>query len=146
MNTARRVVLSVCLLLGAALTAYPPWLETQIPVQEEGWLELRPVPSSTAWGYAPLWAAPAARYYDDFGYTFRVTYRIDLARLAAGWAGLAWLTAGAGVGGGGRGEWAGPPPLLRDPRHDRHYPAASLEIAGWWGAVGGSVGWGPARG
>ena len=36
-----------------------------------------------------------ARYEDDFGYTHRITYRIDLARLVAQWVGMGCLMGAA---------------------------------------------------
>jgi hypothetical protein len=83
--------------LGPAFAAYPPWVETLAQVPGPDAARLRPVATSTAWGYASIFTPPAARYRppEDFGYMVeRATYRIDLPRLLAQWAALACLTAG----------------------------------------------------
>jgi hypothetical protein len=97
MNPARRAVLSLGLLAGALAGAYPPWVETLAQVPGPDAAHLHPVATSTAWGYAPVFRPPAARYEapEDFGYMVeRRSYRIDLPRLLAQWAAVACLTAG----------------------------------------------------
>jgi hypothetical protein len=97
MSPARLAVLSLGLLAGALVGAYPPWVETRAQVPGPDAAQLHPVATSTAWGYAPVFSPPAARYQPpaDFGYMVeRATYRIDLPRLLAQWAALGCLTAG----------------------------------------------------
>ena len=97
MNPARRAVLSLGLLAGALMGAYTPWVETLAQVPGPDAAHQRPVATRTAWGYAPIFRPPQARYQppEDFGYMVeRATYRIDLPRLLTQWAALAFLTAG----------------------------------------------------
>jgi hypothetical protein len=62
MNPARRAVLSVGLLAGALMGAYPPWLGTLAQVPGPDAAHQRPVSTSTAWGYAPVFSPTPARY------------------------------------------------------------------------------------
>jgi hypothetical protein len=92
MTTTQRTVLFLGFFAGALAGAYPPRTETRTALQEEDWLELRPVPVSTAWQHAPVWAPPQMGFEDDLGYTFRLTYQVDLPRLLVVWGALACIT------------------------------------------------------
>jgi hypothetical protein len=68
-----------------------------VHLPQEEWRELYAARSETAAGYAPVWRPPQATQFEDFGYTVRVTYRVDGVRLAVQMTGVACLTAGLWV-------------------------------------------------
>jgi hypothetical protein len=94
LNPAQRTVLALGLLAGVVVGGCPPWLEVRTQVPASNAENLRPVSTTQASVYAPVFRLPQARMVDEDldRMEERVTYRIDCPRLLAEYAGLACLT------------------------------------------------------
>jgi hypothetical protein len=94
LSPAQRTVLALGLLTGVVVGGCPPWLEVRTQVPAANAEHLRPVTTSGASVYAPVFRPPQERMVDEDPdrREERLTYRIDWPRLLAQSAALACLT------------------------------------------------------